>query len=52
MLDRRDLLMHPKKPSDLEIDDQLWAELRPGATWLVEQYFNFIEALWIKHRQK
>lgn len=52
MLDRRDLLMHPKKPSDLEIDDQLWAELRPGATWLIAQYFNFIEAQWTKYRQK
>lgn len=49
VLERRHLLMHPKTPTDLEISNELWLELRDDVTWLVEQLFNFVAALQAKH---
>ena len=49
VLEKRHLLMHPKTPSDLEVPDGLWVELRDDVTWLVEQLFNFVAALQAKH---
>jgi hypothetical protein len=28
----------PKNPSDLEVTDDLWGEIREGVTWLMEQF--------------
>ncbi|MBU0602970.1 MAG: hypothetical protein KKD25_11300 [Gammaproteobacteria bacterium] len=49
VLKKRHLLMHPKTPSDLDIPDELWNELRADVIWLLEQLFNFISALQTKH---
>lgn len=49
VLARRNLLMHPKTPTDLCIPDSLWAELRDDVTWLLTQLFNVIAALQEKH---
>jgi hypothetical protein len=49
VLEKRHLLMHPKNFADLELPESLWKELRQGVTWLVEQLFNFMAALQIKH---
>lgn len=49
VLKKRHLLMHPKKPVDLEIPESLWNELRNGITWLIEQLFNFTAMLQKKH---
>lgn len=49
VLAKRHLLMHPKTPSDLDVPDELWNELRQDTSWLVEQLFNFIAALQQKH---
>jgi hypothetical protein len=45
VLEKRHLLMHPKTPSDLQISDGLWDELRCDVTWLIEQLFSFFSAL-------
>ncbi len=49
VLSKRDLLMHPKTPADIEIPDSSWSELRIGITWLIEQFFNFLSLLESKH---
>lgn len=49
VLEKRHLLMHPKTPTDLQISDELWNELRDDVTWLIEQLFNFMSALKKKH---
>ena len=49
VLEKRHLLMHPKMPADLHVSDELWCELRDDATWLIEQLFNFVSALQVKH---
>ncbi len=49
VLTKRHLLMHPKTPSDLEISDDLWTELREDVAWLFEQLFNFLTLLKKKH---
>ena len=49
VLVKRDLLMHPKTPSDLEISGDLWIEMREGVMWLFEQLFNFFSLLEEKH---
>jgi hypothetical protein len=49
VLKKRDLIMHPKCPSDLNIPDDLWEELREDITWLIERFFNFLSALEEKH---
>lgn len=49
VLDKRHLLMHPKAPSDLEVPDQLWLEIREDVTWLMEQLFNVFTLLQQKH---
>ena len=46
---KRHALMHPKAPTDLEVPNDLWLELRDDVTWLVEQLFNFVAALNEKH---
>ena len=43
--EKRDGLMHPKTPSDLELDDVLWNQLYDGVVWLIEQLFNFFSLL-------
>lgn len=42
---KRNLLMHPKTPSDLEVPDNLWSEIRDGVIWLMEKFFNFTSSL-------
>jgi len=49
VLEKRHLLMHPKVPSDLDIPDELWNELRADVTWLLEQMFNFVSTLQAKY---
>jgi hypothetical protein len=49
VLEKRHLLMHPKTPSDLDIPNELWNELRADVTWLLEQFFNFTASLQSKH---
>lgn len=49
VLEKRHLLMHPKNPTDLQVLDSLWDELRGDVTWLIEQLFNFMSALEKKH---
>ena len=36
---KRNGLMHPKNPSDLEVTDELWRESHEGVAWLMEQFF-------------
>jgi hypothetical protein len=36
---KRDELMHPKNPLDLEVTDDLWKDSHEGVTWLMEQFF-------------
>lgn len=49
VLERRHLLMHPKRSEDLEIPDDLWNELYGDVTWLIKQLFNFTSSLQVKH---
>lgn len=49
VLTKRHLLMHPKAPSDLELPDDLWRELREDVTWLFAQLFSFLTLLEKKH---
>lgn len=49
VFEKRDLLMHPTKPSDLEIRDELWVELREGIIWLLKQLFDFDALMQAKH---
>lgn len=49
ILEKRHLLMHPTRPADLVISENLWNELHDDVTWLIEQLFNFISALQKKH---
>ncbi|WP_160167685.1 hypothetical protein [Methylomonas sp. MK1] len=49
ILEKRHLLMHPKSPSDLNIPDDIWEELREDVTWLIERFFNSMSALEEKH---
>ena len=44
-LKRRDHLMHPKSPADLEIDSDSWTRSYKGLVWLLEQHYNFIQHL-------
>jgi hypothetical protein len=47
--EKRDGLMHPKTPADLELDDGLWNKLYEGVAWLLEQLFNFYSLLYEKY---
>lgn len=49
VLGKRHLLMHPKTPTELEVPDDLWKEIRESVTWLMEQLFNFFSLLQRKH---
>lgn len=42
---KRDLLMHPKSPADLEVSDSLWKDIRADSVWLMEQCFNVLRML-------
>lgn len=42
---KRDLLMHPKSPADLEVSDSLWKDIRADSVWLMEQCFNILRML-------
>ena len=44
-LKRRDHLMHPKSPADLEIVSDSWARIYDGLVWLLEQHCKFIQHL-------
>lgn len=46
---KRNLLMHPKMASDLEVSDELWPTIYEDVTWLIEQIFSFSELLQQKH---
>lgn len=46
---KRDLLMHPKTPVDLEIPDSLWKDIRTNSIWLMEQCLNVLRLLDEKH---
>lgn len=46
---KRDILMHPKTPADLEISDDLYNQIRDDVAWLMEQLFKFISLLELKH---
>jgi hypothetical protein len=48
-LSKRNLLMHPKTPADLEVSDNLWNDIRTDIAWLMEQFFNFLSLLQMKH---
>lgn len=45
VLRKRNCIMHPKTPEDLEISDELWTELREGVLWLFRQFFDFFALL-------
>ena len=45
LIRRREQLSHPKSPSDVRIEDAEWNEIWVSGTWLVKQYFKFVEEL-------
>ena len=49
VLEKRHRLMHPKVPSDLEVPDALWSELRASVTWLMKQLFDFFSLAQAKY---
>ena len=49
VLGKRHLLMHPKTPTDIDVPDDLWNEMRGDITWIMEQFFNFFSLLQQKH---
>lgn len=42
---KRDLLMPPKTPVDLEVSDSLWKDIRTDSFWLMEQCLNVLRLL-------
>jgi hypothetical protein len=42
---KRHLLMHPKTPKDLAVEDECWMEVRDGASWLLRQFIQFFVLL-------
>ncbi len=46
---KRDALMHPKRPVDLEIDESDWNKIHAGIIWAFEQLFGCVEKLAQKH---
>jgi hypothetical protein len=38
---KRDKLMHPKEPGDLDISDDEWGRMRQDIAWLIEQFTSF-----------
>ena len=44
-LKRRDHLMHPKSPADLEMVSESWSRIYAGLVWLLEQHYKFIQHL-------
>jgi hypothetical protein len=46
---KRHLLMHPKVPSDLEISDEAWSEIREDVLWIYEQLFSFFSLVQEKY---
>jgi hypothetical protein len=46
---KRNGLMHPKNPTDLEVTDDVWSEIHEGVTWLMEQFFSFYYLLHQKY---
>jgi hypothetical protein len=46
---KRDGLMHPKVPADLELSDALWNDLHDGVVWIMAQLFNFLPLLQEKY---
>ncbi len=49
VLDKRHLLMHPRTPTDIDVPEYLWNEMRSDITWIMEQFFNFFSSLQQKH---
>jgi hypothetical protein len=46
---KRNGLMHPKTPADLELADGPWNKLCDGLVWLMEQLFKFFSLLQEKY---
>ena len=47
--EKRNGLMHPKTPADLELADVSWNKLYDGVVWLMEQLFKFFSLLQEKY---
>ena len=52
IMDKRHLLMHPKTPSDLEVNEHIWDKMRNDIIWLLTQLFNFFSLLKEKYSSK
>jgi hypothetical protein len=46
---KRDRLVHPQTPADLNISDREWSECREGMLWVIQHLFNFVAILHKKH---
>ena len=46
---KRNLLMHPKTPADLEVTETFWSDSRTDIAWLTKQFFDFLSLLQEKH---
>lgn len=42
---KRHLLMHPKTPQDLVVEDEHWVQMHYGASWLLRQFTQFFVLL-------
>lgn len=49
LLIKRHLLMHPKVPSDLDIDSSSWPDIKDDVAWLMQQLFEFFALLQKRH---
>lgn len=41
-MDKRNKVMHPKIPADLEISEESWKDLFEGSKWLIGEHFELI----------
>jgi hypothetical protein len=44
-IEKRNRLMHPKRPGDLQIEESEWDEIYKGVVWALGQLFGCIEKL-------
>ena len=42
---KRDALMHPKTPDEMNVDDAVWDEIYNGLLWLMNEIFCFPDYL-------
>ncbi len=49
VLRKRNLLMHPKTPQDLQISAESWDEIQTGVVWLMKHLFDFWQRLQEKY---